>query len=230
MVERSYPDTELLPCPFCGGRSIDPAFWATADCCGPGCDGCGATAETVEKWNTRAVARKPAYPAIEVLDFLNSIEGAGYGGMASFEIARAHVQDTLGVAQPKQEPVAMLGGIHGVSLVRHIEAMLPAARKEFHTPLYQHPNPFVVSDEDWQCALDCAMECLHPEFTPAHDISRAEMDNAMQHAFGILSLKYEGRRGSPPPLTEPRCTCAAIVNPNIPHARTCPLSSPQSES
>lgn len=31
----------------------------------------------------------------EVLDFLNSIEGAGYGGMASFEIARAHVQDML---------------------------------------------------------------------------------------------------------------------------------------
>ena len=27
----------------------------------------------------------------EVLDFLNSIEGAGYGGMASFEIARMHV-------------------------------------------------------------------------------------------------------------------------------------------
>ena len=34
-------------------------------------------------------------PVTEVLDFLNSIEGAGYGGMASFEIARAHVQDML---------------------------------------------------------------------------------------------------------------------------------------
>jgi hypothetical protein len=32
-------------------------------------------------------------PITEVLDFLNSIEGAGYGGMASFEIARAHVKD-----------------------------------------------------------------------------------------------------------------------------------------
>lgn len=29
---------------------------------------------------------------VEVLDFLNSIEGAGYGGMASFEIARGYVQ------------------------------------------------------------------------------------------------------------------------------------------
>lgn len=32
-------------------------------------------------------------PATEVLDFLNSIEGAGYGGMASFEIARQHARD-----------------------------------------------------------------------------------------------------------------------------------------
>ena len=32
----------------------------------------------------------------EVLDFLNSIEGAGYGGMASFEIARAYIRDAVG--------------------------------------------------------------------------------------------------------------------------------------
>jgi hypothetical protein len=31
------------------------------------------------------------------------------------------------------------------------------------------------------------------------------------------------------PSTDPRCTCAAIVNPNIPHARTCPLASPESK-
>jgi hypothetical protein len=31
----------------------------------------------------------------QVLNFLNSIEGAGYGGMAEFEIARATVQDQL---------------------------------------------------------------------------------------------------------------------------------------
>jgi hypothetical protein len=42
----------------------------------------------------------------ELLNFLNSIEGAGYGGMASFEIARMNVRDILmhGVAQtPTQE-------------------------------------------------------------------------------------------------------------------------------
>lgn len=31
----------------------------------------------------------------EVLAFLNSIEGAGYGGMASFEIARQHVRHAV---------------------------------------------------------------------------------------------------------------------------------------
>ena len=29
---------------------------------------------------------------IEVLDFLNKIEGAGYGGMADFEIARENIR------------------------------------------------------------------------------------------------------------------------------------------
>jgi hypothetical protein len=44
-------------------------------------------------------------PATEVLDFLNSIEGAGYGGMASFEIARAHVRDMVGeAATPRGAP------------------------------------------------------------------------------------------------------------------------------
>lgn len=42
----------------------------------------------------------------EVLNFLNSIEGAGYGGMATFEIARMNVRDALmrGVAQGSPEP------------------------------------------------------------------------------------------------------------------------------
>lgn len=31
----------------------------------------------------------------EVLDFLNSIEGAGYGGMATFEIARMNILQAL---------------------------------------------------------------------------------------------------------------------------------------
>lgn len=40
-----------------------------------------------------------------------------------------------------------------------------------------------VSDEDWARALECAMSCLH-----GIPITAAELDNAMQHAFGMLSL------------------------------------------
>jgi hypothetical protein len=37
------------------------------------------------------------------------------------------------------KPIAMLGGINGVALVRHIEQMTPSAQTEYHTPLYDHP-------------------------------------------------------------------------------------------
>lgn len=60
---------QLAPCPFCGSRDIDPEGWASGGCqcpddahavmqcasrTGPACDDCGATAESVEKWNQRA--------------------------------------------------------------------------------------------------------------------------------------------------------------------------------
>lgn len=41
----------------------------------------------------------------------------------------------------------------------------------------------VVSDEDWQRALDCAHSCF-----PLGKVTREELDNALQHAFGMLSL------------------------------------------
>lgn len=44
-------------------------------------------------------------------------------------------------APAKQESVAMLGGIHGVALTRHIKGMQPAAQAEYHTPLYAAPQP-----------------------------------------------------------------------------------------
>jgi hypothetical protein len=43
-----------------------------------------------------------AFMMQEVLDFLNSIEGAGYGGMASFEIVRGYVRD-LAVSSTQRE-------------------------------------------------------------------------------------------------------------------------------
>jgi hypothetical protein len=73
---------------------------------------------------------------------------------------------TFGSAQEVPEPVAMLGGIHGVTLIRHIEAMLPAARTEYHTPLYKHPAPQPASNayapriEALEVALRAIVDCL----------------------------------------------------------------------
>ena len=55
--------TELLSCPFCGSESVDPKGWLRNDgVSGPECDGCGATAESVEIWNTRALPAPGAAP------------------------------------------------------------------------------------------------------------------------------------------------------------------------
>lgn len=48
---------DLRPCPFCGSNRTDKKFWSAGGAeHGPGCMDCGATAETVEKWNTRGPA------------------------------------------------------------------------------------------------------------------------------------------------------------------------------
>ncbi len=52
-------ELKLLNCPFCGSDDIDPEFCLrldAVDCVDsaePGCNNCGATASSVEKWNTR---------------------------------------------------------------------------------------------------------------------------------------------------------------------------------
>jgi hypothetical protein len=44
---------ENKSCPFCGGQP-DPKGWMAGDGQqGPECEGCGATAESLERWNTR---------------------------------------------------------------------------------------------------------------------------------------------------------------------------------
>lgn len=62
---------KLVPCPHCGSKDVDPEGWGSGGCqcpdadahavmgeeckrrTGPACDDCGATAESVEIWNTR---------------------------------------------------------------------------------------------------------------------------------------------------------------------------------
>lgn len=58
---------ELKPCPFCGSADIEHDAWASLTAEGPGCNECGATAETDEAWNQRAAA--PKLPAGQQGDF-----------------------------------------------------------------------------------------------------------------------------------------------------------------
>jgi hypothetical protein len=48
----------------------------------------------------------------------------------------------------------------------------------------------IVSDEEWARALSCAQACLP-------GVARTDLDNAMQHAFGILALAMEGETVGP---------------------------------
>ncbi|MCG8907317.1 hypothetical protein [Pseudomonas sp. DP-17] len=53
------------PCPFCGGE-VDPTGWLRGDGVrGPECDGCGATAPSMEVWEQRAALAQPS-PAPEL--------------------------------------------------------------------------------------------------------------------------------------------------------------------
>lgn len=54
----------LLPCPFCGSANIDRHGWSQNagmnENTGPLCNDCGATAETVERWNIRPLRMQHA--------------------------------------------------------------------------------------------------------------------------------------------------------------------------
>ncbi|EPJ5080650.1 hypothetical protein P3415_006110 [Pseudomonas aeruginosa] len=54
-VEQAGRDVEPAPCPFCGGE-VDPTGWLRGDGTrGPECNDCGATARSMEAWQTRTV-------------------------------------------------------------------------------------------------------------------------------------------------------------------------------
>lgn len=59
----------------------------------------------------------------------------------------------------------------------------PETSAEYMAALSPVPDA-TVSDEDWESALRCAMSCLRDV-----DIKKPQLDNAMQHAFGLLSLR-----------------------------------------
>jgi hypothetical protein len=81
--ERSSAGTKeaLIPCPFCGSDDIDPAFvmYANDAECSPGCNNCGATAETAEKWNARSGAAQRPGKHEEFCHWLKGYLGAVKG-------------------------------------------------------------------------------------------------------------------------------------------------------
>lgn len=50
------------PCPFCGGE-VDPAGWLNGEGeRGPECETCGATAPSLQRWNTRLPVQQEVPP------------------------------------------------------------------------------------------------------------------------------------------------------------------------
>ncbi|HHF0813601.1 TPA: hypothetical protein ACPIDV_002611 [Pseudomonas aeruginosa] len=75
-VEQAGRDVEPAPCPFCGGE-VDPTGWLRGDGTrGPECNYCGATARSMEAWQTRAALAQPeGAPVIGCLCGMPMTEG-----------------------------------------------------------------------------------------------------------------------------------------------------------
>lgn len=97
-------DLDLKDCPLCGSMQVSK--WSVGSTVQCNVCGCNAPQYT---WQNRAPSDGAIYASVsrrdtmrQVLRFMESIEGAGYGGMAEFEIARSairhEVEGPLGVA------------------------------------------------------------------------------------------------------------------------------------
>nr|ACD38839.1 hypothetical transport protein [Pseudomonas aeruginosa] len=75
-VEQAGRDVEPAPCPFCGGE-VDPTGWLRGDGTrGPECNDCGATARSMEAWQTRTAMTQPeGSPVIGCLCGMPMTEG-----------------------------------------------------------------------------------------------------------------------------------------------------------
>ncbi|WP_337971690.1 hypothetical protein [Cronobacter sakazakii] len=95
-----------LPCPFCGGR-CDPNGWMGSyddgvPMCGPECEDCGATANSIEEWNRRptalagkAVGGSEGFECTPVADLYELLTKCGecYDYTTSAKVAAAWIKD-----------------------------------------------------------------------------------------------------------------------------------------
>ena len=106
---------ELLPCPFCGSANIDPVGWMAGDGRqGPACDDCMASADSVERWNTRQPALpdgfaavpasvvEDAISALQIADHVAESDHATAADYALFNGAEVALTEALGKAAAMQ--------------------------------------------------------------------------------------------------------------------------------
>lgn len=107
---------ELLACPFCGSSNIDPTGWSTLpeyaktpeERSGPACDDCGATATSIQHWNTRTASPRPDGKALAEIEFgarLSASEVACYRWPDNAEMRQAFCDGAVHAAISAAAPV-----------------------------------------------------------------------------------------------------------------------------
>lgn len=97
--------SELKPCPLCGG-AVDPEGWISCNRKGPECEECGATANSVMEWNTRAVPDAPELARFLQNAITSLLENDGAKGSKRYNPAiyfAAREQCFIALAQLRKE-------------------------------------------------------------------------------------------------------------------------------
>lgn len=85
--------SELLPCPFCGSKNIDPEGWMDGERnIGPVCDDCGASAERVEAWNSR-VSIEDSQDTVRLNALENAVDEGSCPGVINDDAGRWAVSE-----------------------------------------------------------------------------------------------------------------------------------------
>lgn len=152
--------SELKPCPFCGGKA-DPEGWSSIDRKGPACDDCYASADTIERWNTRATPSADPLAGLvryDKGDILLALEG-GYDPLPSDDgeyvlySAAATIIEKLTCPKYLEEKLNQIGLVDKEWQSRAETAEAELAHIKAQEPvgyIHQHPdheNEFILADE-----------------------------------------------------------------------------------
>ncbi|MGU1382800.1 hypothetical protein ACSEQ0_11275 [Pseudomonas aeruginosa] len=160
-VEQAGRDVEPAPCPFCGGE-VDPTGWLRGDGTrGPECNYCGATARSMEAWQTRAALAQPeGAPVIGCLCGMPMTEGhhspAGCSSLEEFATHSDQAQHSVPRAwldvQAERKRQVEVEGYHGFRDSHYISYELSKAARAY-------------IEVSWH-ALSGGLPCKKPESWP----------------------------------------------------------------